>query len=98
LIRVVLPAQLRTLAGTEREVQLEVGMPATISMVIDALESGYPQLRGTIRDQQTRKRRPFIRFYALQEDLSHETPDAPLPAAVASGAEPLVVVGAMSGG
>lgn len=98
MIRVVLPGNLRTLAGVGREVELEVGGPVTQRSVIDALEAAYPALRGTIRDQVTKRRRPMIRFFACEEDLSDETPDAPLPDAVATGAEPLLVIGAMAGG
>ena len=98
MIRVVLPSQLRTLARVGSEVQVEVTGDVTIRAVLDALEEGYPVLRGTIRDQVTQKRRPFIRFYAGEEDLSHDPTDDPLPGGVVSGAEPLVVVGAMSGG
>lgn len=98
MIRVVLPPQLRTLAGTGREVTLEVDGEPTIAGVLDALEAGYPALQGTIRDHGTGKRRPFIRFYAVEEDLSHESPDTRLPEPVVSGREPLMVVGAMSGG
>jgi molybdopterin converting factor small subunit len=98
VIRVVLPGNLRTLAGVGREVELEVGGPVTQRSVIDALEAAYPALRGTIRDQVTKRRRPMIRFFACEEDLSDETPDAPLPDAVATGAEPLLVIGAMAGG
>ena len=98
MIRVVLPTNLRTLAHADREVRLDVDGPATQRSVLDALEARYPMLRGTMRDQATYKRRPFIRFFACQQDLSHESPDAPLPEAVASGAEPFLVVGAMAGG
>jgi hypothetical protein len=98
MIRVVLPTNLRTLAHADREVRLDVDGPATQRSVLDALEARYPMLRGTMRDQATHKRRPFIRFFACQQDLSHESPDAPLPEAVASGAEPFLVVGAMAGG
>ena len=98
MIRVVLPTNLRTLAHADREVRLDVVGPATLRSVLDALEARYPMLRGTMRDQATCKRRPFIRFFACQQDLSHESPDAPLPEAVASGAEPFLVVGAMAGG
>jgi sulfur-carrier protein len=98
VIRVVLPGNLRTLAGVGREVELEVGGPPTQRSVIDALEAAYPALRGTIRDQVTKRRRPMIRFFACEEDLSDETPDAPLPDAVVTGAEPLLVIGAMAGG
>ena len=98
MIRVVLPHHLRTLARVEREVELEVDGPATISRVLDALEARYPALRGTIRDHGTQQRRAFIRFFACGLDLSHEPTDAPLPEAVAKGEEPLRVVGAMAGG
>jgi hypothetical protein len=99
VIRVVLPAHLRNLARVEGEVSLDVGSAAaTQGLVLDALEAAYPMLRGTIRDQVTGRRRAFIRFFACQEDLSNEAPDAALPAAVASGAEPYLIVGAMAGG
>ena len=98
MIRVVLPPHLRKLARVEREVQLDVEGRVTVSSVLDALEARYPMLRGTIRDQVTRRRRPFVRFFACEEDLSHELPDARLPDAVATGAEPFLVVGAMAGG
>jgi hypothetical protein len=98
MIRVVLPAHLRTLARVDGEVKLDVQGPATQRAVLDALEACYPMLRGTIRDQATLQRRAFVRFFACQEDLSHEAPDAPLPEAVATGAEPFLVVGAMAGG
>ena len=98
MIRVVLPAHLRTLARIDGEVTLDVTGPMTQRAVLDALETRYPMLRGTIRDHVTQRRRPFIRFFACEQDLSHESPDAPLPAAVASGVEPLLVVGAMAGG
>jgi molybdopterin synthase sulfur carrier subunit len=98
MIRVVLPTHLRTLAKVDREVTLEVEGPVTQRSVLDALEARYPVLRGTIRDHVTQKRRAFIRFFACEEDLSHESPDAPLPDAVAKGAEPLLVVGAIAGG
>ncbi len=98
MIRVVLPAHLRRLARIDGEVRLEVAGLVTQRSVIDALEAGYPMLRGTIRDQDTNRRRAFIRFFACEEDLSHEPPDAPLPAAVAAGAEPYLIVGAMAGG
>ena len=97
-IRVVLPAHLRTLARVNGEVKLDVEGPATQRAVLDALEACYPMLRGTIRDQVTHQRRAFVRFFACQEDLSHEAPDAPLPDAVATGAEPFLVVGAIAGG
>jgi sulfur-carrier protein len=98
MIRVVLPAHLRTLAKIDGEVRLELDGAITQRAVLDALESRYPMLRGTIRDQATNKRRAFVRFFACEEDLSHEAPDAPLPASVASGSEPFLVVGAMAGG
>lgn len=98
-IRVVLPYHLRNLAKTgPDEVQLEVSEPVTLRAVLDALEARFPVLRGTIRDHATKVRRPFLRFYACQEDLSNESPDTPLPRAVVSGEEPLLVVGAMAGG
>jgi hypothetical protein len=98
MIRVVLPTHLRTLARVEREVQLDVVGLATVDSVVGALEDRYPMLLGTMRDQISHKRRPFIRFFACQQDLSHDPPDAPLPAAVATGAEPFLVIGAMAGG
>jgi molybdopterin converting factor small subunit len=98
VIRVVLPAHLRTLAHVDGEVKLDVEGPATQRSVLDALEADYPALRGTIRDQVTHQRRAFVRFFACEQDLSHEPPDAPLPDPVATGAEPLLVVGAMAGG
>ena len=98
MIRVVLPAHLRTLARVDGEVKLDVATPVTPRAVLDALEAEYPMLRGTIRDHVTRERRPFLRFFACEEDLSHESPDAPLPEAVVTGAEPFLVVGAMAGG
>jgi sulfur-carrier protein len=98
VIRVVLPTPLRTLARTEREVCLEVSGPVTQAAVLDALEAQYPVLRGTLRDHASRTRRPFVRFFACEQDLSHEAPDAPLPAAVADGREPFLVIGAMAGG
>jgi molybdopterin synthase sulfur carrier subunit len=98
MIRVVLPAHLKKLARVSGEVQLEVDGPVTQGSVLDALEARYPVLRGTIRDHETRRRRPLVRFFACLEDLSHEPPDAPLPEAVATGAEPFLVVGAMAGG
>ena len=98
MIRVLLPPHLRTLAHASNEVQLEIKGPATQRSVLDALESSYPMLRGTIRDHATQQRRPFLRFFACEEDLSHESPDAALPEAVASGAEPLVIIGAIAGG
>jgi sulfur-carrier protein len=98
MIRVVLPFHLRTLAQVGGEVQIAVGEPITQRTVLDALETRYPMLRGTIRDYATGKRRPFLRFFAGEEDLSHESPDAPLPEAVASGAEPYWIIGAIAGG
>ena len=98
MIRVVLPAHLRTLSRASGEVQVDVGGSVTVASVLDALEARYPVLRGAIRDHVTHKRRPFVRFFACEQDLSHEPVDAPLPDAVASGAEPLLVVGAMAGG
>jgi molybdopterin converting factor small subunit len=98
MIRVVLPAHLRLLARVDGEVQVEAEGRATIGSVLDALEARYPVLRGTIRDHVTLKRRPFVRFFACEEDWSHESPDAILPDAVASGAEPLLLVGAIAGG
>jgi molybdopterin synthase sulfur carrier subunit len=98
-IRVLLPYHLRNLAKTgPDEVRLEVSEPVTLRAVLDALETTYPVLRGTIRDHATKARRPFLRFYACQEDLSNESPDTPLPPAVVSGEEPVLVVGAMAGG
>src|SRR5207244_6944773 len=98
MIRVVLPRHLQTLTKVHGEVQLDVAGQATQRSVLDALEARFPMLRGTIRDHVTQKRRPFLRFFACAEDLSHEPPDAPLPAAVATGAEPFLVIGAMAGG
>jgi sulfur-carrier protein len=98
MIRVILPAHLRMLARINSEVELEVEGPATQRSVLDALEARYPMLCGTIRDHVTQQRRPFVRFFACEEDLSHESPDAPLPDAVATGAEPFLLVGAIAGG
>lgn len=104
MIRVALPAHLRTLAGVTGEVSLDIGeadpagTPATLRAVLDGLEAAYPALRGTMRDHGTGKRRAFVRFYACQQDLSHDSPDDPLPAPVRSGTEPLLVIGAMAGG
>ncbi len=98
MIRVMLPYHLRRLANVGDEVQLEVRGRATLRAVLDALEAGYPMLRGTIRDHGTQRRRPFLRFFACEQDLSLESPDAALPDAVASGVEPLMVVGAVAGG
>jgi molybdopterin converting factor small subunit len=98
MIRVVLPAHLRTLAQVDDELRLEVEGVVTLRSLLDALEARYPVLRGTIRDHETLRRRPFVRFFACEEDLSHEDPDTPLPDAVVKGAEPFLVVGAMAGG
>jgi molybdopterin converting factor small subunit len=98
MIRVELPAHLRTLANVNGEVKLDLEGQATLRSVLDALEIRYPMLRGTIRDHVTQKRRPFVRFFACEQDLSHEPPDTALPAAIVSGAEPFLVVGAMAGG
>lgn len=98
MIRIMLPAHLRSLTRLPSEITLEVAGPVTQRSVLDALEAGYPMLRGTIRDQVTLERRPFIRFFACEDDLSHEAADAPLPDAVAAGIEPLLIVGAIAGG
>lgn len=98
MIRVILPQHLRTLAHVGGEVALEIKGQATTRSVLDALEASYPVLRGTIRDHVTLQRRPFLRFFACEQDLSHEPPDAPLPNAVASGAEPFLILGAIAGG
>ncbi len=98
MIRVILPPHLRGLARISGEVQLEIGGEPTVRAVVDALETQYPMLRGTIRDHITQQRRPFLRFFACEEDLSHESPDAPLPDAVVSGKEPLLIIGAIAGG
>jgi sulfur-carrier protein len=98
VIRIVLPMHLRTLAQIGGEVRLDVHGPATQRTVLDALEARYPVLRGTIRDHVTQRRRPFVRFFACEQDLSHDSPDTPLPEPVATGAEPFLVVGAMAGG
>jgi len=98
MIRLILPQHLRTLAGSGPEVRIDIEGAATQRSVLDALETRYPMLRGTIRDQITQQRRPFLRFFACEEDLSHESPDAPLPDAVASGKEPLLIIGAIAGG
>jgi sulfur-carrier protein len=98
MIRVALPTHLRTLAQVKGEVQLELEGPVTQSSVLDALETRFPMLRGTMRDQVTHKRRPFVRFFACQQDLSHDPPDTPLPEAVVTGTEPFLVIGAMAGG
>ncbi len=98
MIRVELPAHLRTLVRVEGEVEIDVEGPVTLSSVLDALEARYPMLRGTIRDHVTKQRRPFVRFFACEEDLSHELADTPLPTAIATGAEPFLVIGALAGG
>lgn len=98
MIRIILPPHLRTLAHVGAELQIEVNGSVTLRSVLDALEARYPMLRGTIRDHVTQQRRPFLRFFACEEDLSHEPPDAPLPDAVASGKEPLLIIGAIAGG
>jgi molybdopterin synthase sulfur carrier subunit len=97
-VRVQLPYHLRSLAKVGNEITLEVPAPVTISSVLDVLEARYPMLRGTIRDHDTRKRRPFLRFFACEEDLSHDSTENPLPEAVASGKEPLLIIGAIAGG
>ncbi len=98
MIRVILPTHLRTLAHVGSEVTLDVSPPVTVRSVLDALEARYPMLRGAIRDHGTLERRPFLRFFACEEDLTHEPPDAPLPEAVISGKEPFLVIGAIAGG
>jgi hypothetical protein len=98
MIRIKLPQHLRTLAQADREVTLPIDGPVTQRAVLDALETAYPVLRGTLRDRNSGQRRPLVRFFACQQDLSHESPDAPLPEAVATGAEPFLIVGAMAGG
>ena len=98
MVRVILPHHLRTLARVDSELVLDIAGPVTVDSVLDTLENQYPMLRGTIRDHMTRRRRPFIRFFACELDVSHEPTDTPLPTAVASGAEPLLIVGAMAGG
>ena len=98
MIRVVLPQHLQTLARVSREVTVDIAGPVTVDSVLDALESQYPMLRGTIRDHVTKRRRPFIRFFACEQDVSQDATDTPLPTAVANGSEPLLVVGAMAGG
>lgn len=98
MIRVILPQHLQTLARVGSEVAVDVSGPATLGSVLDALEERYPVLRGTIRDHSTRKRRAFVRFFACEEDFSHESPDTPLPEAVAAGTEPFLIVGALAGG
>ncbi|HEY5569704.1 MAG TPA: MoaD/ThiS family protein [Gammaproteobacteria bacterium] len=98
MIRVVLPHHLRTLAKVDGEVRVEIAAPITQGSILDALEARYPMLRGTIRDHATRRRRPLVRFFACSEDVTHDAPDAPLPDAVASGAEPFLIIGAIAGG
>jgi hypothetical protein len=98
MVRVILPQHLRTLARVSGEVSLDIAGPVTVDSVLDALESHYPILRGTIRDHVTKRRRPFIRFFACEQDLSHEAPDTPLSEAIVAGTEPLLIVGAMAGG
>lgn len=98
MIRVRLPAHLRSMAGVDREVTLEVADPVTQRSILDALEAAYPMLRGTIRDAVTQERRPFLRFFVCREDRSHESPDAPLPDEIASGREPFLIIGAIAGG
>ncbi|HKC96757.1 MAG TPA: MoaD/ThiS family protein [Methylomirabilota bacterium] len=98
MIRVVLPAHLRTLARVDGELKLEVAGPVTPRSILDALEARYPMLRGTIRDQVTQERRAFVRFFACEQDLSQDSPDDPLPEAVAAGVEPFLIIGAMAGG
>jgi hypothetical protein len=98
MIRVILPQHLQVLSGAPREVQLEVSGPASQRSILDALEARYPALRGTIRDHATQKRRPMVRFFASEEDISHDSPDAPLPDDIASGKEPFFIIGAIAGG
>jgi hypothetical protein len=98
MVRVILPQHLRTLARVDGEVTLDIASPVTVDSVLNALEDQYPMLRGTIRDHITRRRRPFIRFFACEQDLSHDAPDTLLPEAIAAGTEPLLIVGAMAGG
>jgi hypothetical protein len=98
MIRVVLPAHLRTLAGVTGDVELAIDGPVTQRTILDALEAKFPMLGGTMRDYETQRRRPLVRFYACEEDLSHESPDAPVPDAVARGSEPFFIVGSMAGG
>ncbi len=98
MIRVVIPPHLRTLARVEGELKLAVEDPVTLEAVLDALEASYPMLRGTIRDHVTKKRRPFLRFFACEQDLSHASPDAPLPEGVVTGREPFIIIGAIAGG
>ena len=98
MVRVVLPFHLRNLARVDGEVELAVEAPVSVSTILDALEAAYPPLRGTIREHDTHKRRPRVRFYVNQEDISHDPPDTPLPESIASGKEPFIVIGAISGG
>jgi len=98
MIRVMLPAHLRTLARVEGEVSVQVAEPVTPQAIVDALETQFPSLRGTIRDHATRKRRPLVRFFACEQDISHDSPDAPVPDAIVSGKEPFLIIGAMAGG
>ena len=98
MIRVVLPAHLRTLARVGKEIQVEIDGPATTRAIVDAVEANYPMLRGTIRDYSSQQRRPLVRFFACQQDLSHESPDALLPETVATGREPFLIIGSMAGG
>jgi sulfur-carrier protein len=98
MIRVILPTHLRALANVDREVQVDVVGPVTVRSILDALESRYPMLRGAIREHGSLKRRPLVRFFACEEDISHDSPDAPLPDAVAAGAEPFYIIGAIAGG
>ena len=98
MVRVILPQHLRTLARVDGEVTLDIAGPVTVDSVLDVLEARYPVLRGTIRDHMTKRRRPFIRFFACEQDMSHETTDTPLPETVVTGTEPLLIVGAMAGG
>lgn len=98
MIRVIIPAHLRTLAHVEDELKLDLPGPVTTSSILDAIEARYPMLRGTIRDHVTKQRRPFLRFFACEEDVSLESPDVPLPDAIASGKEPFFIIGAIAGG
>jgi predicted metal-dependent hydrolase len=98
MIRLMIPTHLSRLANSGRHIELEVNQPVTLNAVLDALEAHYPMLRGTLRDHQTKQRRPFIRFFALGQDLSNEPPDTPLPDEITQGAQPLLVIGAMAGG
>ena len=98
MVRVVLPYHLRNLARVDGEVEVSVEPPVTVTSILDALEAAYPPLRGTIREHETHKRRPRVRFYVMQEDISHEPPDTPLPDSIANGTEPFIVIGAISGG